>query len=203
MKAQLIYGSSLHSMENLLLRVRKIYFENRTIIVRDGKDVISRHCIRRVSNLPQGMDTSQEIEAGRGDYVTGSVGMGLVPHRDQVVSGLAYFFAIADGPTEGIAGIQPTLQVGIGAVLHVEGALQVNARSVGTQALDLDRPPEAVEEDDHVVQFFDHQLDAAFVHAGAVGQVTGQLDFLDGITQFDAGTRSSNCGKTICYIYLL
>ena len=63
--------------------------------------------------------------------------MGLVPHRDQIVSALA------------------------------EGALQVNARSVGAQALDLDRPPEAVEEDDRVAQFFDHQFDAAFVQAGA------------------------------------
>ena len=128
--------------------------------------------------------------------------MGAVPQRDQVGRSLADVFAIADGAAEGVAGIQPTLQVGIGAVLHVEGALQVNARSVGAQALDLDRPPEAVEEEDRVAQFFDHQLDAAFVQAGAVSQVAGQLDFLDGVAQLDAWTIGCNCGKTVCYIYL-
>jgi hypothetical protein len=46
------------------------------------------------------------------------------------------------------------------------------------------------------------QLDAAFIQAGAVSQVTGQLDFLDGVAQLDAGTIGGNCGKTIGYIYL-
>jgi hypothetical protein len=129
--------------------------------------------------------------------------MGTVPQRDQIVSPLADVFAIADGPAEGVAGIQATLQVGIGAVLHVEGALQVNARSVGAQALDLDGPPGAIEEDDGIAQFLDDQLDAAFVQAGAVSQVAGQLDFLDGVAQFDAGTVGCNRRKTVCYIYLL
>ena len=127
---------------------------------------------------------------------------GLPPLLIQVGCSLTDVFAIADGPAERVAGIQSTLQVGIGAVLHVEGALQVNARSVGAQALDLDRPPEAVEEEDRVAQFFDDQLDAAFVQAGAVSQVAGQLDFLDGVAQLDAGTVGCNCEKTVGYIYL-
>ena len=128
--------------------------------------------------------------------------MGAVPQRDQVGRSLADVFAIADGAAEGVGGIQATLQVGVEAVLHVEGALQVNARGVGAQPLDLDRPPGAVEEDDRVAQFLDDQLDAAFVQAGAVSQVTGQFDFLDCVATLDAGTISSNCGKTVCYICL-
>ncbi len=129
--------------------------------------------------------------------------MGAIPQRDQVVSALANVFAIADGAAERVAGIQATLQIGVCAVLHVEGALQVNAWSVGTQPLDLDRPTEAVEEEDRVAQFFDHQFDAALIQAGAVSQVAGQFNFLDRVAQFDAGTVGCNRRKTVCNIYLL
>jgi hypothetical protein len=99
--------------------------------------------------------------------------MGLVSHRDQVVGALADDFAVASDATARIACIQSTVKVGIGAVLHIEDALKVNTRSVGAQALDLARPPSAVEEDDGVAQFIDDQIDAAFVQPGAIGQVTG------------------------------
>jgi len=112
---------------------------------------------------------------GKGQLLHRVVGMGTVPQRDQIGRSLADVFTVADGAAEGVAGIQSTLQIGIEAVLHVEGTLQVNTRSVGAQPLDLDRPPEAVEEEDRVARFFDHQFDAALIQAGAVSQVTGKL----------------------------
>ena len=78
-------------------------------------------------------------------------GVLLVPQRHQLTRRLADVFAGLDVAGKCAARIQAVGQVGIGAVLNVEAAVQLDVGRPGAQALDLDGAPGQVLGDNQVI----------------------------------------------------
>ena len=125
--------------------------------------------------------------------------VGRVPLGHQVIGALAHVLTEFEGAAEGTLCIQAAVERHIGAVAHVQRAVQADAGGVGAQPVDLDGAPGAVEEDDRIAQFLDDQVHRAFVQPGAVRQVAGQFRLLHGIAQLDARAEGVDCDKSVCH----
>jgi hypothetical protein len=125
--------------------------------------------------------------------------VGGVPLGHQVFGGLAHVLAELEAAAEGAVRVQGVVEGRVGAVAHVQRAVQAHAGGVGAQAVDLDGAPGAVEEDDRIAQLLDDQVHRAFVQAGAVRQVAVEFGLLHGVAQLDARAEGVDCDKSVCH----
>ena len=120
-------------------------------------------------------------------------GVLLVPLGDQFIAGLADVFTVEDRAGEYAGDVQTVAEGGVGAVLQVERAIETDVGRIGSQPLDFDGAPGAVEFDDLVAQFLDDQVHDALGEVGGAGHSAEQFGFLRGVALFDARTIVTDC----------